>query len=528
MAAEKRLARAEERVEAAVVTAMRDWLAAVRVLILAEVMASTSEGDKQRKQFQVNVTSAGYPDHPSRAVDAASAAYNDWRRSAANNVLPAVSIAYGEAFAAIHKSTPGSSYRPQQEYLATVSDRLRIWPEGAFEELRPELLEALSESETIEEVTDRVGRVLNIDAGTRALRAEIGEVDRKLADPDLPAWRRESLTARRRSLWRAHDESLSEWRWKARRIARTETHGAVNSGQLAAAIEMEAATGDTYYKRWLATEDTRTRAAHRVADGQTVPLRGKFRVGGWLLDFPGDPVGPGHLSINCRCTMILYDADAVQDALQGPDGSLGEIRPGGVRLGTDDADKAAEAIRKVAEDEQRALPANPEDRGEDHGQPAPPPDPVVELTDEREAPVAPRLDDFSRYSDDELLEALGRSVFADDPELYEALNREWDRRSVLTEPVTESTDDLTESTEDVTEVDPEMVALLGDLDDDDLREMIEDAREVGDTDLLEVLQAERNRRRGLTAGGKRRRALKPKGFGTPAWREEQHLPDALW
>ena len=68
MAAEKRLARAEERVEAAVVTAMRDWLAAVRVLILAEV-----EGDRQLAIWMSAAGAAGIlgalqdpdPDHPS-------------------------------------------------------------------------------------------------------------------------------------------------------------------------------------------------------------------------------------------------------------------------------------------------------------------------------------------------------------------------------------------------------------------------------------------------------------------------------
>lgn len=402
--------------------------------------------------------------------------------------MPAVSIAYGETFQALRRTTPGGSYRPQQEYLATVADRLRIWPEGAFEEIRPELLEALAESETMEEMTDRVGRVLNIDAGTRALRAEIRDVDRELDDDTLNPVARAELIARRRTLWAEHDETFSDWRWKARRIARTEAAGAVNSGQLAAAIEDEAETGERYHKRWLATDDVRTRATHRVADGQTVPLRGKFRVGGYLLDFPADPIviAP-HETINCRCALVIYDPDALQDELGGPDGSLGEIRPGGVRLGTDDPDAAAEAIRRVADDENRPLPPDPDARGEDHGQDAPEDTPEVELTDVREAPVGPRLDDFSRYSDEELLDALNRSVFEDDDELYEALNLEWDRREALADDDGDSGPDSGDGVGD------ELAALVAEMDDDDLADLI-DSRADGDTGLLRAVEAERDRR----------------------------------
>lgn len=426
-AAERRLALAEQRIEPAVLQTMQEWLAATRTLILAEA------AQQMRVPSPAEVTAAGFG-QPSRAVDEATAAYNDWRRGIDNNVLPAVSIAFGEAFQQIRRQTPGGSYRPQQEYLATVSDRLRIWPEGAFEELRPELMEALAEAESIDDIRDRVGRVLGIDAETRDLKARINEVDAELAEPGLDATRRRELRALRRQLWNEHDASLPRWQWKARRIARTEAHGAVNAGQLAAAIQAEAESGETWHKRWLATEDTRTRATHRVADGQTVPLRGKFRVGGFLLDFPGDPIviAP-HETINCRCSMTILDPDALQDALQGPDGSLGEIRPGGVRVGTDDPDEAAEAVRHVADDEGLQLPPDSDVRGEDRGQAPPPPTPEVELTDEREQPVR-NPDVISKqllreYDDDQLLQLMTEAAERDDTSgLYEQVRNEYERR----------------------------------------------------------------------------------------------------
>lgn len=82
-------------------------------------------------------------------------------------------------------------------------------------------------------------------------------------------------------------------------IARTETHGAMNNASGAAADDLGATT-----KEWVAIEDTRTRETHMQADGQTVPISGKFNVGGAALRFPGDPsAGAPQETINCRCAM---------------------------------------------------------------------------------------------------------------------------------------------------------------------------------------------------------------------------------
>jgi hypothetical protein len=86
---------------------------------------------------------------------------------------------------------------------------------------------------------------------------------------------------------------------RALRIARTEVHGAVERGN----IEAIRATGYAYDKKWVAVEDKRTRPDHAEADGQQVPADGKFRVGGVLMDFPGDQTAPPRAVINCRCTV---------------------------------------------------------------------------------------------------------------------------------------------------------------------------------------------------------------------------------
>lgn len=419
-ASRRLLLRAERRIDAAVLGAIDAWLTAVRFHLFREL----GEPDPIR--------AAAYP-HGPHIVDAAvQASYGEWRHHLDRQVIPSVSIEFSEAFQQARQRDPLNSYRYQQQYLEEVSDRLKIWPEGAFEDIRPELMEALAEGESIDEIRDRVGRVLNIDARTRAIRATIHEVEQRLADPDIDPNTRRVLNARRRELWNEHDDSLGEWQWKARRIARTEAHGAVSAGTLASALaRQERDPNLRLYKRWLATEDTRVRATHRVADGQVVPLTERFRVGGFLLDHPADAITIApHEVINCRCAMLIYDDDELQDELQGPDGSIGEIRPGGIRLGPDDPDDADRVIAEVAKEEGLSRPARLGQRGEDRGQPTPAPAEPVELTDEREKLPPPDRParSLADLSDDQLLDEMQRANDTNDGVLWEQTNDEWERR----------------------------------------------------------------------------------------------------
>ncbi len=91
-------------------------------------------------------------------------------------------------------------------------------------------------------------------------------------------------------------------RSRAQTIATTETHAAATFGS-DAAVE---ATGLTVTRVWLAAEDDRTRPSHAAADGQRRAKDKPFRVGGALLDRPGDPNAPASETIRCRC-VLLYE-----------------------------------------------------------------------------------------------------------------------------------------------------------------------------------------------------------------------------
>lgn len=97
------------------------------------------------------------------------------------------------------------------------------------------------------------------------------------------------------------------WSNRAMTIAVTEANRANNAGALAAGFQAQQIEKIPLSKRWLATEDGRTRPDHKEADGQRVPLGQPFIVGNFPLMFPGDPSGPPHQVIFCRCTMLVED-----------------------------------------------------------------------------------------------------------------------------------------------------------------------------------------------------------------------------
>lgn len=87
-------------------------------------------------------------------------------------------------------------------------------------------------------------------------------------------------------------------RYRATRIARTETQMAANAG-IQDGLEQAGFQG----KKWLSSRDEEVRESHKQADGDVVAVDDPFDLDGVMLDFPGDPKGPAGEIINCRCTM---------------------------------------------------------------------------------------------------------------------------------------------------------------------------------------------------------------------------------
>lgn len=94
---------------------------------------------------------------------------------------------------------------------------------------------------------------------------------------------------------------------RAKIIARTETHRALNTANQEISNRYQALTGEQHYKVWISSQDERTRTGifdHAKPHKQIVKSNESFRVSGENLRHPGDPQGSAGNVINCRCTVI--------------------------------------------------------------------------------------------------------------------------------------------------------------------------------------------------------------------------------
>lgn len=193
-----------------------------------------------------------------------------WVTAAMELLIDVVKAAFGAAGEATAKQLGGPAFDPAEvpDAGAIVAKTVRLIAEG-LDARAGRLQEIIAES-------DAAGDPLDVIAG-------------KVADAYLSADTWAEVTSR-------------------------SVVGAMNAASLLSAVRSGAVA-----KRWLATDDERTRPTHHDAEGQVRPLGLPFTVGEAELMFPHDPTGlPGEI-INCRCTMIYAlgkpdpDADLERD-----------------------------------------------------------------------------------------------------------------------------------------------------------------------------------------------------------------------
>lgn len=85
---------------------------------------------------------------------------------------------------------------------------------------------------------------------------------------------------------------------RKRRISEHESQTAYNAGMWFAGKQAGAMN-----KKWVTRKDRQVRSEHQILEGKSVPLDNGFTVGMYSLRFPGDPLAPVHLTINCRCRL---------------------------------------------------------------------------------------------------------------------------------------------------------------------------------------------------------------------------------
>ena len=98
---------------------------------------------------------------------------------------------------------------------------------------------------------------------------------------------------------------------RAALIARTETHNASSFANHTYHKQVQTDLGLNMVKRWVSTNDLRTRPAHSSANGQTVNMDEDFIVGGAPMGFAGDSKGGAKNVVNCRCIIIYTDEEDI-------------------------------------------------------------------------------------------------------------------------------------------------------------------------------------------------------------------------
>lgn len=70
-------------------------------------------------------------------------------------------------------------------------------------------------------------------------------------------------------------------------------------------------------KQWVTMLDDSVRETHRDVHGSEAPLGGTFEIGGFQFHYPGEPVGPPELWINCRCVLRGIEASVTAAVHEG-------------------------------------------------------------------------------------------------------------------------------------------------------------------------------------------------------------------
>ena len=155
--------------------------------------------------------------------------------------------------------------------------------------------------------------VLAYIASRESLIVNISENIARAIDRIIINGRTEGLSVRQIAI-AISDKIPTIARFRANTIARTETHNAASFANHSYHSTLGDQLGLTMVKRWVATNDLRTRPAHSAANGQTVGMDEDFIVGGLPMKHAGDPRGGAKNNVNCRCVIVYVDErDSLDD-----------------------------------------------------------------------------------------------------------------------------------------------------------------------------------------------------------------------
>lgn len=193
-----------------------------------------------------------------------------------------------------------------QAYSTAMHDGMGLGPASFDAEWRRAVLQMLTTSrlsrDTVAYVTEPlVASDIPLEAYLR-VREELNSATQAWTTTSLDAMLRDVLgmPVTHRTLTAAAKTGRSAWVGRMRMKVRSAITG-FDGALMVAALR---ASGIPY-KVWHSRRDDRVREEHLHADGQKVPVRSPFLVGGQPLQWPGERTAPVlELTINCRCWVV--------------------------------------------------------------------------------------------------------------------------------------------------------------------------------------------------------------------------------
>jgi hypothetical protein len=162
----------------------------------------------------------------------------------------------------------------------------------------PQASEPVSDKELQQYIDSQVARMQQVNETTREEIAAALLVGMAIRDSD----ERNGLL--RAALMAIFAHLINK---RKRQIAEHEAQSAYNAGLYLVGKKEDGSS--RFSKRWVTRKDDSVRSEHRALEGKAVPLKDSFTGDGVTLRFPGDPLAPPGLTINCRCRLRIQPTE---------------------------------------------------------------------------------------------------------------------------------------------------------------------------------------------------------------------------
>lgn len=190
---------------------------------------------------------------------------------------------------------------------------------GMLRALETDLKHNITKESLTKLTPSKIKKEINKTLGGKTIEQRLRLNARNLYQDATSALKKDIITAIKEHQAQGHSidkmtktikEKLHTDTYKARRIARTESHRLREFSTWEAQIEAQ--KYEMFKREWLATQDLRTRPEHLQLGGKFEGEDGRFHIGEWAAYYPGG-FGVAKMDIHCRCSVVANFDDVMGD-----------------------------------------------------------------------------------------------------------------------------------------------------------------------------------------------------------------------